>query len=85
MYIDWDELMEQKREHAEALFDEAKELVSAHEATITTETAVGRPDRAILEYVEENDVDRVFVGSHGRWASHACCWAASPKPSSAEP
>lgn len=66
MYIDWDELMEQKREHAEALFDEARELAAAHDATITTETVVGRPDRAILEYVEENDVDHVFVGSHGR-------------------
>jgi nucleotide-binding universal stress UspA family protein len=66
MYIDWDELMDQKREHAEALFDEAREPAAAHDATITTETTVGRPDREILEYVEENDIDHVFVGSHGR-------------------
>jgi nucleotide-binding universal stress UspA family protein len=66
MYIDWDELMEHKRERAETLFDEARELATAHDATITTETAVGRPDRAIIEYLEENDVDHVFLGSHGR-------------------
>jgi nucleotide-binding universal stress UspA family protein len=66
MYIDWDELMEHKEEHAEELFEEARELAAAHDVTITTETAVGRPDRAILEYVEENDIDHVFLGSHGR-------------------
>jgi nucleotide-binding universal stress UspA family protein len=66
MYIDWDELMERKGEHAEELFEEARELAAAHDVTITTDTAVGRPDRAILEYVEENDIDHVFLGSHGR-------------------
>lgn len=66
MYVDWDELMERQQERADELFDEANELAALHDVTITTEIAVGPPSRAIIEYLEENDIDHVFVGSHGR-------------------
>lgn len=66
MYVDWDELMERQRERTEELFEEAEELAAAHGTRITTETAVGRPDRAIVDYVEGHDVEHVVVGSHGR-------------------
>jgi nucleotide-binding universal stress UspA family protein len=57
MHINWDELRESKREHAETLFDETRELAAAQDVKITTETAVGRPDREILEYVERRSSD----------------------------
>lgn len=66
MYVDWEELMERKRERAEELFDEANDLAALHDVTITTETAVGPASRTIIEYVEQNDIDHVFLGSHGR-------------------
>lgn len=66
MYVDWDELMERQRERTEELFDEAVELADSHGAQITTETAVGRPDRAIVDYVENHNVEHVVIGSHGR-------------------
>jgi len=52
------------------------------EAT-TLETAVetGPPARTILKYVDENDVDHVIMGSHGRsGVARGCCLEASPKP-----
>jgi nucleotide-binding universal stress UspA family protein len=33
---------------------------------VSTDSAVGRPARAIVEYVEEHAVDQVVMGSHGR-------------------
>lgn len=66
MYVGWESLMEERRERANELFEEAAETAGEHGATITTDTMVGRPARAIIEYVEDHDVDHVFVGSHGR-------------------
>ncbi len=34
--------------------------------TIETDIEVGRPTRAIVEYIEEHDIDHVVMGSHGR-------------------
>jgi nucleotide-binding universal stress UspA family protein len=33
---------------------------------VETVTAVGRPDREILAYARDNDVDHIVMGSHGR-------------------
>lgn len=66
MYVDWDEVMENQRERAEELFEEAEELATTHGVTIETDTVVGRPDRAIVDYAEEHAVDHVVLGSHGR-------------------
>jgi nucleotide-binding universal stress UspA family protein len=66
MYVDWDEITDKQQELTEELFAEANELAAAHNVTISTETAMGRPDRAIVEYAQQHDIDHVFVGSHGR-------------------
>jgi nucleotide-binding universal stress UspA family protein len=46
------------------------EVISQAEArgveTIEAAVAQGAPHRAILDYVEENDVDLVVMGTHGR-------------------
>ncbi|MFB6177175.1 MAG: universal stress protein, partial [Halobaculum sp.] len=33
---------------------------------VETDTAVGRPASAIVEYAETNEVDHLVLGSHGR-------------------
>lgn len=66
MYVDWDEITDRQQDRIEELFDEANELAAAHNVTINTETAAGRPDRAIVEYADRHDIDHVFIGSHGR-------------------
>ena len=55
---------EQSQDRAENLFEEAADR--AGDATLETETDVGRPSRLIVEYTEENDVDQIVMGSHGR-------------------
>ncbi|WP_331235613.1 universal stress protein [Natronorarus salvus] len=66
MYVDWEEVMEDRRERAEELLDAARDRADDHDAPVVTEVVVGRPARAIVEYAEEHDVDHVVIGSHGR-------------------
>ena len=61
-----DSVVEARREEAEELFEEARRLASDHDGEFETETLVGAPAREILAYLEDEPVDRVFVGSHGR-------------------
>ncbi|WP_324760677.1 universal stress protein [Haloarcula sp. GH36] len=44
----------------------AREIASEHGAEIKTDRMRGRPDRAIVKYLEENEYDLVVLGSHGR-------------------
>ncbi|MGM0606149.1 MAG: universal stress protein [Halobacteriota archaeon] len=63
-----EQLLESQREWAQTQFEE---LISHAEAldvdaTIETETDVGRPARIIVEYAADNDVDHIVMGSSGR-------------------
>jgi nucleotide-binding universal stress UspA family protein len=58
---EWYETAERR---AENLFEAARERVGDHE--FETETAVGRPARAIVEFATENAIDSIVMGSHGR-------------------
>lgn len=49
---------------AERTLDEAREQAGDRE--IETDHTVGRPGRAIVEYAEDNDIDHIVTGSHGR-------------------
>ncbi len=57
---------ENQKEAAEDRFEEARDLAAEADVEITTETEVGRPSRIIVEYIEDQDVDHVVMGSHGR-------------------
>ncbi|WP_181691852.1 universal stress protein [Natronomonas sp. LN261] len=59
----WDEWYEQAEESSEELLEGAANAV---DADVETETVVGSPARAIIEYVDENGIDAVVIGSHGR-------------------
>lgn len=57
---------DEAQEEVNDILDEARELAADHGAEITTEVDVGEPWRAIVEYAEENDIDHIIMGSHGR-------------------
>ena len=62
-----EEWFEEHREHADDLFDELE--TAAHDAgveTVERVVEVGRPTQTIVEYAEDNDVDQIVMGSHGR-------------------
>ncbi|MFW6448745.1 MAG: universal stress protein [Halobacteriota archaeon] len=53
-------------EEAKALLDDAKARIEGAGATARTDQRRGRPDRAIVQEIEEGDYDLVVLGSHGR-------------------
>jgi nucleotide-binding universal stress UspA family protein len=59
-----EEWYEHAKEDAAELLEE---LETENEGTaVTTDSVVGKPARAIVEYAAEHDVDRIVMGSHGR-------------------
>ncbi|MFB6141719.1 MAG: universal stress protein [Halorientalis sp.] len=62
----WEDWYESQEDEAEALFDEARETAAEHDADVETELFLGRPDRSIVSYAEDEDVDHIVMGSHGR-------------------
>ncbi|MFB6096429.1 MAG: universal stress protein [Haloferacaceae archaeon] len=58
-----EEWYENAVERAEDYFDEAREQV---DNAVTTRTEVGRPAATIVDVAEEDEVDLVVIGSHGR-------------------
>jgi nucleotide-binding universal stress UspA family protein len=53
-------------ESAETVLETAQERAAAADRETRTDSVVGRPARAIVEYADEHDVDHVVIGSHGR-------------------
>ncbi|WP_435127801.1 universal stress protein [Halobaculum sp. D14] len=58
-----EEWFEGAKARAEGLLEDAADLV---DRDVETDTTVGRPAQAVVEYAEEHDIDHVVVGSHGR-------------------
>jgi len=50
----------------EEKFTELIDLAERHDIEVETETRTGRPSREIVTYSEENDIDEIVIGSHGR-------------------
>ncbi len=59
-----EEWYENRKAEAESLFADAEARLEGID--VRTVTEVGRPSRTIISYVEENDIDQVVMGSHGR-------------------
>ncbi|WIV68367.1 universal stress protein [Natrialbaceae archaeon AArc-T1-2] len=62
----WREWHEQAERKAEAVFENARETAAEHDLSAETVLEFGEPDDVILEYAEENEVDRIVMGSHCR-------------------
>ena len=62
----WEEWFENEQAASEQLFESAREKAGDAGADLQTESVVGRPTRAINDYAEDNDVDHIVMGSHGR-------------------
>ena len=60
---DW---YDQEKERAEALFDDIEERAAERGVEVERELQVGRPTTTIVEYAEDNDIDHIVMGSHGR-------------------
>jgi len=57
---------DEAKEESEAVEAAAHELADEHDSSITTAAEDGVPSDVVLEYADENGVDHIVVGSHGR-------------------
>ncbi len=53
-------------EYAEAVFEAAHAQASEFDTEISTATRVGRPGREIVRCIEDESIDHVVIGAHGR-------------------
>jgi nucleotide-binding universal stress UspA family protein len=60
------ELYEAEEEHAESVLSDAEALAGEYGADIETVIVHGLAREAIIDYVEDNEIDQVIMGSHGR-------------------
>ncbi|MGQ3411179.1 universal stress protein [Natrinema versiforme] len=61
-----DVLLERQQEAARELLASAEDRAADEGCSLETETVIGQPADAIVDYAATNDVDRIIVGSHGR-------------------
>jgi nucleotide-binding universal stress UspA family protein len=62
----FEHLQKSAEERTQKVLDEAESRAAEHDMTVTGETVIGMPSRAIVEWAENNDIDGIVVGSHGR-------------------
>lgn len=53
-------------ELAEQIFDETRSIAQDHDREIQTASEIGDPQRIIVDFVDEEEVDHVILGAHGR-------------------
>lgn len=53
-------------DRSKSVLETANEVAAAVDRTLTTDSVVGRPSHAIVEYADEHDIDHIVLGSHGR-------------------
>ncbi|MFB6301245.1 MAG: universal stress protein [Haloferacaceae archaeon] len=57
---------ERAEEVAERVGEEARTLATDHDRDVTVVSEIGDPERVVVDYAVEEDVDHVVVGAHGR-------------------
>jgi nucleotide-binding universal stress UspA family protein len=62
----FEHLQKSAEERTQKVLDEAEARAADHDMTVTAETVIGMPSRAIVEWAENNDIDGIVIGSHGR-------------------
>ncbi|WP_336337185.1 universal stress protein [Haloarcula brevis] len=60
---DW---YENATEEARRIHTRATDLATERDTELDTVTEVGKPARAILDFADDNAIDQIVMGSHGR-------------------
>lgn len=50
------------------LFEDAQAIAEEYDSSVATVSEIGDPKRVIVEYADEEDVDQLVLGAHGRTA-----------------
>ena len=62
----WEGWYEFAEDRADNVFEAAREQAAAHGREVETVQDMGPPARIIVSYADENDIDHIVMGSHGR-------------------
>lgn len=62
----WESIIEALEEEGYEATEDVKELASEGEVKVITKVLEGVPHREILDYSEENDIDLIVMGTHGK-------------------
>ena len=54
------------REEADEFFEQAQNRADAYDTTLETALEIGEPGAGIVEYADDNGIDHIVMGSHGR-------------------
>ncbi|ELY59412.1 MULTISPECIES: universal stress protein [Natronococcus] len=60
------EALRDREQEASGSLEDVTEPLDTSETEFRTETAVGKPEREVVAFAEEHDVDHIVIGSHGR-------------------
>lgn len=63
VHADRDAEMDRREAAAEAIREEAEATAASRGASVTTRAVLGRPEREIVLFAEQEDVDHVVIGS----------------------
>lgn len=61
-----EEWYERAEESSERLFEETREIADDYDREISTTSEIGDPERIIVDYADEEDIDHIILGAHGR-------------------
>ena len=61
-----DNWLSASEKRAETVLEEASDTAAAADRTLRTDSVVGRPAHSIVEYADEQGIDHIVIGSHGR-------------------
>ncbi|MFP8891299.1 universal stress protein [Natrialbaceae archaeon A-CW2] len=64
--VNYDEIRERHEDRGEALLEKLATQADDAGVDCETELAIGSISRSILEYTEDDTVDQIVIGSHGR-------------------
>jgi len=54
------------QEVSEQLFEEARDLADEYDREVSTTSDIGDPERIIVDYADEEEIDHIVLGAHGR-------------------
>ncbi len=64
--VDYEQLRQSHETRADGILKDAREQAAEHGVEIETDDVVGSVSGSIVDYAEEEGIDHVVVGSHGR-------------------
>lgn len=66
LFSEFDDVKGHYDDAVDAVFEDARTLADEYDIDIETEDVLGGVSASIIEYVTDNDIDHIVIGSHGR-------------------